>query len=436
VSATNVSLELRRRAHAAPGRCAVRTFGPGAASWTFEALERRVDAAAHGLLELGLAAGERAALFVPPGIDFVALFHALLRIGALPVLIDPGMGRAALLDCLARTAPAAVIGVSRVHVARRLFPRAFTSVRVAVSVGRGLGLGAVRLESLLARGGSAEFAAVPVDADTPAAVLFTSGSTGPAKGVVHTHGNLAAELAALRDHFQLEPGEADGACFPLFALFDNALGLTSVFPELVPARPARCDPARIHRALVARGASFAFGSPAIWRRVVPWAHARGKRFERLRRVTLAGAPVPPALVAALRALLPSGGEVHTPYGATEALPVSDVTGAELAGLRAEIERGAGSCVGRPLAGVELALVRVTDHPLERWDETLRVAPGEPGEVCVRGAMVTPRYLDDDAATRAAKIPAADGPAWHRMGDVGRLTANNFLPDPVVILFLG
>ena len=424
MSTLNVSLELRRHAQAAPGRVAVRVFGRAQRALTFEELERRVDASAWALAGLGLRAGERTALFVPPGIDFVALFHALLRLGALPVLIDPGMGRRALLDCLARVQPSALVGVPRVHLARQLFPARFRNVGLAVAVGRGPALGAHRLERLL-RARPEPFPAVAVTAGTPAAVLFTSGSTGPAKGVVHTHGNFTAELEALRMRFGLAPGEVDGACFPLFALFDHALGLTSVFPALDPTRPARCDPAAVHHALEAGRASFAFASPAIWRRVVPWMRARGARFTHLRRATIAGAPVAPALALALKECLPAGGEVHTPYGATEALPVTDVTASELAERRAAIESGAGSAVGRALPGVELALIRVGDEPIARWDERLRVAPGEPGEVCVRGAVVTPRYLDDERANALAKIPAETG-TWHRMGDVGRLGPDGML----------
>ncbi|MSR60876.1 MAG: peptide synthase [Planctomycetes bacterium] len=425
MSAANVSLELRRRAAEAPGRLAVHAFGLWERKLTFEQLERRVDACAHALAELGLARGERAALFVPPGPDFVALFHALLRLGALPVLIDPGMGRAALLACLERAAPSTLIGVAKVHLARKLFPRSFASVRLAVAIGPAPALGAHALERRAAAAPRTPFPLVtPLDG-APAAVLFTSGSTGPAKGVVYTHANFGAQLAALRTHFGLEPGGVDGACFPLFALFDNALGLTSVFPALDPSRPASCKPAAVLRALEQSAATFSFASPAVWARVVPWMSARRKRFTQLRRVTLAGAPVAPALVHALRALLPAGGEVHTPYGATEALPVSDIAGAELAALRPSIERGAGSCVGRPLAGVELALVRVSDEPLARWDESLCVPHGEAGEVCVKGAVVTRAYLDDPAADARAKI--ADGAeVWHRMGDVGRFDADGRL----------
>jgi acyl-CoA synthetase (AMP-forming)/AMP-acid ligase II len=415
----NVSLLLRDWAERTPERCAVRTFGRRQTAIGFRALDERVDALAHGLAEHGLARGDRACLFVPPGIDFVALFHALLRLGAVPVLIDPGMGTRGTLACIARAAPRALLGVPRVHWARSLRPGPFRTVELGVRVGRGPAPGAVGLERVLEAGAKRDLDAVVPDGG-PAAVLFTSGSTGPAKGVVYTHANFAAQVEALRALYELEPGCADLACFPLFALFDNALGMTSVFPEPEETRPAACDPAAIHRAAEASGARFAFGSPALWKRVLAWAEPRGARFTTLARVTTAGAPVAPALALGLRRLLPPGGEVHVPYGATEALPVSDVTASELERLRAEVEGGAaGSCVGRPAPGIELALIRITDEPIAAWDEGLRAAPGEAGEVCVKGAAVTREYLADSNATRGAKISDGAG-VWHRMGDVGRL----------------
>jgi len=417
MSVVNVSLELARHARATPERLALGTADGTRLS--FGALDARADAAAHALARLGLRAGERTALFVPPGVDFVALFHALLRLGALPILIDPGMGRAALLATLQRSRASALVGSPRAHLARLLFPRAFRQIGLAVTVGPGLAPGATRLEPELARAPRTPFPAVPVTPESPAAVLFTSGSTGPAKGVVHTHGNFAAELQLLRAHYGLAPGEVDGACFPLFALFDGALGIASLFPPLDPSRPGACDPRAVFEALERGRASFSFGSPAIWRRVVRWARANARRFTHLRRVTIAGAPVPPWVALQLKELLAPGGEVHTPYGATEALPVCDITASELATLADAIEAGAGSCVGRVLPGLELALIRVTDAPIARWDEALRVRAGEPGEVCVKGPIATRRYLDEPAATAAAKIPDGDG-FWHRMGDVGRL----------------
>jgi len=330
------------------------------------------------------------------------------------------MGARAVLDCLERSRPSALVGLARAHVLRWLRPRAFAELRLCVRVGGGFAPGSVALERVRTLGaGAAPFPVLERGPADAAAVLFTSGSTGPAKGVVYTHGNFAAQLAALQGRYGLVPGAVDCACFPLFALFDNALGLTSVFPEMDAARPGSCAPAAIVAALEESGATFCFGSPAIWKRVVPWLEARGRGLARPLCVAIAGAPVAPELVLRLRALLPAGSAVHTPYGATEALPVSDVGDAELALVRARVERGEGACIGRALPGLELALVRVTDEPIATWDERLRVAPGEPGEVCVKGPVVTRAYLGDERATRAAKIADGDG-LWHRMGDVARL----------------
>ncbi len=427
----NVSLRLRHWASEAPSRPAVQTIGDGAL--TYDALERKVDAIAHGLTGLGLERGDRASILVRPGIELVALVHACFRTGVVPVLIDPGMGRRALLGCIERMAPRGLIAVPQAHVARLLFPRAFRSVEFNVTVGKRLGprwiAGAASLADLErtgARRGS--FPVRSIAPDEEAAILFTSGSTGPPKGVVYSHANFAAELDSLAKLYALEPGEVDCACFPLFALFDHALGMTTLFPRIDSTHPARSDPAEVFEAIEEQRATFTFGSPAIWQRVVPWMRERKLSFTSLRRATIAGAPVPARLVLGVRRLLPEGGEVHTPYGATEALPVSNVTGAEIAELRSRIEGGEGTCVGRPVGGIEVALVRITDEPLALFSDDLRASAGEPGEICVRGAQVTREYKFDELATRLAKITderRASG-AWHRMGDIGRFDADGRL----------
>lgn len=422
MSAGNVSLHLARHAAEAPGRLALSTCGSAATARTFGELEAEIGGWMRGLAGHGIGPGDRTALFVPPGPEFLGLFHALLRLGAVPVMIDPGMGARGVVRCLERTRPRAFVGVARAHLLRWLAPRAFAGVEVRLRVGPGLAPGARPLEA--ASGEARTLAAPPSDA--PAAVLFTSGSTGPAKGVVYTHGQFAAQLDAVRGLYGLEPGEVHAACFPLFAFFDGCLGMTSAFPDLDPARPAACDPRAVVRSIETSGATFSFGSPAIWRRLLPWLRARGHRFERLRRVAIAGAPVPPTLVVGLAEHLAPGGRVHTPYGATEALPVSDVSDVELAARRARIEGGEGSCVGRAAPGVRVALIGVSDAPLERLEDAPALAPGAAGEICVAGPAVTHAYLHDEAATRAAKVRDAAGRVWHRMGDVGRLDEEGFL----------
>jgi acyl-CoA synthetase (AMP-forming)/AMP-acid ligase II len=420
----NVASLLDRRAAERPAALAVRRARADASGrfddTTFDALARATRRIASGLLESGLAPGERVCLFLRPGADFVACVFATLRAGLVPVLIDPGMGRRALLACIERSQPAALVAVARAHAAALLWPRAFASARLRVQAGPGPRLVRTSLADVAARGRD-DFAGCATAAEDVAAVLFTSGSTGPPKGVVHTHGIFAAQVRALETLYAFEPGEVDAACFPLFALFDTALGVTSVFPAIDPSRPGRCDPAHVHATIAAARATTAFASPAVWQRVVPWCERHGRRLDGLRRVLTAGAPIPTALVERLVRLMPPGARVFTPYGATECLPVANVSDAEILApsARALGASGQGNLVGRPAPGMDVRIVRTSDDVLERFDPASELPRGEVGEVLVRGAVATPEYLFAPQATRAAKVPDPAG-TFHRMGDLGRI----------------
>lgn len=413
----NVGAFLPRSALAVPDLAAV-VAPEGRSGWrstTYAELDARVAAIARGLRDAGLGRGDRAALLVRPGHDLIAITFALFRIGAVPVVVDPGMGARALIRCLARTQPRAFLAIPAAHALRRVFARELRSVTVDVVVGPRWFPGARTLHELESRhAGSLD--PVPTCADEPAAILFTSGSTGPAKGVLYHHGAFAAQVEALRVLCDIRAGDVDLACFPLFALFDAAFGATCVVPRLDPSRPARCDPASIASALIDHRCTYSFGSPAIWSRVARHATDRNASFPSLRSIWIAGAPVAPTLVAALRSRVAQGGDVHTPYGATECLPLTSISGADLADVRALVESGGGSCVGRAAPGAEIALAPVDDGPCQRWPGAR--SRGEYGEICARGPVVTRAYVDDDRANDLSKIPDASSDPWHRTGDVG------------------
>ena len=416
----NVALALRGWAERTPERIAIKApAGPN--RWreiSFADLEEESDAYAHALAGRGVAPGDRVCVFVRAGIELIAVTYGLFKLGAVPVLIDPGMGRKQLLACVARISPRALVGIPAALFARRIFRRAFRTVEVTFGIPRRGSLRAM----------SPGLPPYQIEACAPqaeAAILFTSGSTGPAKGVVYTHTTLNAQLAALASLYGFRAGEVDVACFPLFALFDTAFGMTSVFPDFDPSHPARCDPSSIERAITEHGATLTFGSPAIWRRVVPWLLEQGRGLPGLERVLIAGAPVPPSLVQGFHRVLGSDADVYTPYGATEALPVSSISGREILALRERAETGEGTCVGRVAPGIDLRLIGITDEPLDPWDDAFEVKPGEVGEICVRGPAVTAEYKFDPEHNRAAKI--SDGERiWHRMGDIGRIDADNRL----------
>jgi acyl-CoA synthetase (AMP-forming)/AMP-acid ligase II len=392
---------------------------------TYRELDQDSDCLARGLQALGIGRGTRTVLMVPPSLDFYALTFALFKAGAVVVLIDPGIGLRHLKTCIAEVQPEAFIGVARAHLARRLFGWGRSTLRTCVAVGARLGLAGHNLDDVRRRG-----AALPCTEpaatlpDETAAILFTSGSTGVAKGAVYTHGIFATQVQMLRRLYDIRPGEVDLPTFPLFGLFGPALGMTAVIPEMDATRPAHVDPRKIVGAVADFGVTNLFGSPALLRRVGRYGAARGVRLGTLRRVICAGAPVPWQTLDTFRRLLPEGVQVHTPYGATESLPVCSIGSSEvLAQTRHRTAEGAGVCVGRPVEGVEVKVIRISDEPLACWSADLELPPGEVGEILVRGPVVTASYYNRPQATALAKVPdPARGGLWHRMGDLGYVDA--------------
>jgi acyl-CoA synthetase (AMP-forming)/AMP-acid ligase II len=389
---------------------------------TYRELNEESDRLAAGLERIGIRRGVRTALMVPPGLEFYALTFALFKAGAVVVLIDPGMGVKGLGKCLAEAEPEAFIGVPKAHLARVLFAWAKKSVRVNVTVGPSFGWRGYTLDHVYRQGAmSGAFAMATTLPDETAAILFTSGSTGVAKGAVYTHGIFAAQVEMLRQVYGIESGEVDLPTFPLFGLFGPALGMTAVIPQMDPTRPATVDPLKILNAIHHFGVTNLFGSPALIRRVGAYGALNGVKLPTLRRVISAGAPVPAAAIERFVTMLSPGVQVHTPYGATEALPVSTIGSDELLGeTRFKTVEGAGVCVGRPVDGMHVRVIRISDDPVPLWNDDIALPPGAVGEIAVQGPVVTRSYYNRPESTVLAKIADSGGGPWHRMGDLGYL----------------
>jgi len=387
---------------------------------TFAELDATSGRIACGLDRIGIGRGVRTVLMVTPSLDFFALTFALFKVGAVPVLIDPGMGIRNLGQCLAEAKPEAFIGVPRAHVARRVLGWARHSIRVTVTTGSRLFGGKYTLTNVRAIG--EEHGPLPVadtGADETAAILFTSGSTGVAKGAVYTHGIFAAQVESLKGIYAIEPNEVDLCTFPLFALFAPALGMTSIIPEMDPTRPARVDPTKIIRAVEHFRVTNLFGSPALIDRVGRYGSDHGVKLPTLRRVISAGAPVAAKVIERFTTMLTPAVQVFTPYGATESLPVANIgSDTILRETRHLTDQGKGICVGRPVAGMDVRIIPITDEPMPEFDEASTLPPGEFGEIAVSGPVVTAEYFGRPQATALAKMRDARGRLWHRMGDVG------------------
>ncbi|QDH68820.1 olefin beta-lactone synthetase [Marilutibacter alkalisoli] len=421
----NIAASLPRLAVEAPDRIAMRCPGrrgpDGLARYdqtlSYRELDARSDAIAAGLARHGIGRGTRTVVMVRPSPEFFLLMFALFKAGAVPVLVDPGIDKRALKQCLDEAQAEAFIGIPLAQFARVLLGWA-KSARVRISTGRRAWLADATLAQVEADGRDAGPQLADTAPDEVAAIVFTSGSTGVPKGVVYRHRHFVAQIGLMRAAFGIEAGGVDLPTFPPFALFDPALGLTSVIPDMDPTRPAQAEPRKLHDAIARFGIDQLFGSPALMKVLAD----HGQPLPTLKRVTSAGAPVPAEVVAKMRELLPDDASFWTPYGATECLPVAVIEGRELQATREATERGAGTCVGRPVPPNEVRIIRITDEAIADWSQAELLPSGEIGEITVAGPTATDAYFNRDKQTRLAKIretlPDGSERVVHRMGDVG------------------
>ncbi len=393
---------------------------------TYRELDQHSDVIAQGLKAYGLSRGMRTVLMVKPSLEFFALTFALFKAGIVPVMIDPGLGVKQLGTCLAEVEPEAFIGIPAAHAARILLGWGRKTIRHLVTVGTRWCWGGTTLVNVTALGKGADTVLEDTQADETAAILFTSGSTGIAKGVVYTHGNFMAQVDLIRETYGIQPGEIDLPTFPLFALFDPALGMTTIVPDMDFTRPAKADPEKIKAAIDDWGVTNIFASPALLNTVGRHGEKHGVQWLTVKRILSAGAPVPAATLERVHRMLAPDAKIFTPYGATEALPVSSISSRDiLSKTRALTNAGAGVCVGLVVAPNDVRIIEITDTALSQWSQVREMPVGEVGEITVTGPTVTATYFGRPDATRLAKIDR-DGQTVHRMGDVGYFDAEGRL----------
>jgi acyl-CoA synthetase (AMP-forming)/AMP-acid ligase II len=391
-------------------------------SCSYNELNERSNAFARGLHEFGISRGTRAALMMPPGLDFFAMFFAMFKAGVVPVLIDPGIGLKPLKHCLAEAAPEAFIGVSRAQAARAILRWAPRSIDKLITAGPRFGWGGISTDQLEKLGNRSS--GPMMEATRPgemAAILFTSGSTGIPKGVVYRHCHFTNQVEMLRSAFSISDGEVDLPTFPPFALFDPALGMTTVIPWMNPTRPAKADPRLLVQVIERFGVTNVFGSPAVLR--VLGNHTASKKIQlpTVKRFISAGAAVPAAAIRTMKAAMNVEAKIFTPYGATECLPVASISDQELSDeVVHRTEQGDGICVGKAVDPNLVKIMVIKDEPIELFEKAHELPTGICGEVVVHGPTTTDAYWHREEQTKLAKMTDDKGRVWHRMGDIGYL----------------
>ncbi|TDJ07891.1 MAG: hypothetical protein E2O68_03010, partial [Deltaproteobacteria bacterium] len=416
----NIANCLTKNAELFPHRVAVEapTFR-GYNSLTFKELEELSNSYANGLRGLGLNKGDKALLFVKPCLDFSALTFALYKIGAVPIFIDPGMGKENLLNSIKQIKPKALIGIPKVHLAKWLYKDFFKTIKISVTTGF-FKLGSMKTLRDIRK--DKNFVCVETGPQDMAAILFTSGGTGIPKGVNYTHKVFNAQLKLLEEMFTLTPDDIDMPGFPLFSLFTIGIGMKSVIPSMDAAKPSSCNPKVLVSQIKDKKVTFAAGSPAIWERVADYCVKNKITLPSVKRLVMFGAPVSVELHEKFSGVL-TGGTTYTPYGATESLPVSSISGKEILERTGVLtQSGSGVCVGKIAPRVSVKIVEISDNVLSSIKE---VAPGVVGEIIVSGDIVTKSYQDMPEETKKSKIYDGDK-IWHRIGDLGYFDEDNYL----------
>ncbi len=393
----------------------------GTSSITFSDLHRRIGALAAGLVGAGIRPGDRVALMIPPGIDLTVVLYACWRMGAVIVLVDSGLGPRNMGRALASAAPDHLIGIGRAMAAGKVLRWPGRRIVVGdMSQARRRALGvATTVAELEESGVGRPLPRVPGD-DALAAIVFTSGSTGPSKGVAYRHHQVQAQRDLLTELYSITGDDRLVAAFAPFALYGPALGITSVVPDMDVTSPGTLSAAALGEAVAAIDATMVFASPAALRNVADTSaqltSAHRGALEGVRLLMSAGAPVNPGLLAAAQALMPAA-EAHTPYGMTEVLPVADISLTELTAKG----DGDGVCVGRPRAGVTVRISALDQ--LGRPVGPLSAEPDTVGEVVIAAAHRKDHYV---RLWHTEHRSSSNPPGWHRSGDVGWIDGDGYL----------
>ncbi len=404
----NVVSELDRLANSVGKNVAIRipvrkkgNFITGKAI-SFREFAQEVDTAVKNLKKMGVNERSRVLLLVAPGKELLLATFALLKMGAIPIVIDPGMGIKNFLTCVKNSSPQFLLGNTKAVWISYLFYYVFRSIHK------------INIKKLLRQSGenTSSIDTTFLAPEETAAILFTSGSTGAPKGVCYTHRHFYAQLQIIRETFNILPGEIDFPLLPVFALFNPALGMSTVVPEMDARRPAELNPAYAVESINIFKVTNSFGSPRLWTKIADYCEKTNKLLPSLKRVLIAGAPASPRLLKRIQALIVNG-DVYTPYGATEALPLTIISAREVLEDTLPLTlKGRGTCVGRPLSSVEIKIL-----PMQGADIKAALPNFEIGEIVVSGPIVTEKYDNAPKANAAHKI-WVDGRCWHRMGDLG------------------
>ena len=418
----DITGELKAHAQERPDTVALRfpkgpTSGAGWHALTYATLDEQTERFARNCIALGLRRGDPVLLLFKPTAAFYPVCFGLLRAGLVPVFIDPSMGLKRAFECVRTIQPRAMVAPPVLHWASLVLRRVFRSIEFGIVAGRrGWGFGPTVTRLTEGDAPAVNFGGMGAAED--ACIIFTSGATGPPKAVVLSRACLHARIQSVISLLGAPRGTPVVETLLIYTLMWLIGGLRITMPEMDVTRPAKTDPEALIDALQRFEPAVASASLIVWQRLVRYAEGKDLHFPSVETLITSSAPIPAGLHGRLRAVVNDGVQLNTPYGSTEAMPVTNVVSETLlAGPAEETAQGAGICLGRPVPGAEVRVIAHVEGPLPTWAEVTVQPAGEMGEVVVAGQVVSDAYRSAPGANEASKI--RDGERrWHRMGDLG------------------
>jgi acyl-CoA synthetase (AMP-forming)/AMP-acid ligase II len=396
-------------------------------SITFSDLENLSNKYAIGLKKKGIVENTLTLVFVKPGIDFPAITLALFKIGAIPIFMDPGMGKKNLFKSIKNVKPQAMIAPLSILIATYFFRNIFKSIKIRIS-NFPINIFNIHTFKKFKKIKKNEFNPVLKNNNENAAILFTSGGTGTPKGVVYTHEIFEEQTNRLQSMFNLTSHDIDFPAFPLFSIFTLSMGITSCIPNMDASKPAALNPKKLVQNILDQRPSFLAGSPAIWKKVVNYCLQMNIKLPSVKHIVMFGAPVELELHKKLQCIM--NGNSYAPYGATESLPVSNSNGKEMISYTNQTKNFRnGVCVGKPVKNIDVQIIKINNAQIEYLSDKDFLPIDTIGEIIVSGKVVTPSYWNLPEKTKLSKIieqTPSKKKLWHRMGDLGYFDKNGYL----------
>ena len=384
---------------------------------SFAELDRKAAQMAQVLHEADLKKGDAVLVFQTMSVELYILLTALFRLGLIAVFIDPSAEKGHLERCAKLYPLKALVASRKAHLLRFVSPE-LRRIPLKFSLGWLPFTKDLNVFQSLDPFDEIE----PCDADTPALMTFTSGSTGQPKAAVRTHGFLIAQHKALERSLELKAGETDISTLPIFVLANLASGVTSLIPNVDLRKPGSVDPEPIVKQIKAFRPERLSASPAFLERIASYAEDTQLKLEPLENIFTGGAPVFPGLLERAQSSFPNA-SVNAVYGSTEAEPIAHIAWHDLTDLDKEAMRfGKGLLVGKATPDIQLRIIE------NQWGQPLAKLglssfdamslKNKAGEIVVSGEHVLEGYLNG-VGNEETKFDVNEA-CWHRTGDLGYL----------------